>query len=649
MVLSNAAKARTRDTQGRMQKGHFGRRRLEILSKDIGTTTRRALSSTRNAIDINLAHATPIIPKLYSPQPSIVPPTPPLNGPATDTYASRKQVARTSRVIKALDHTERELTLSHAGLTRSQLLHTALSATDNVHYLLKLDLIGLSPFQSSESRALPSTEQHTRTDHIPGPSSVKVPCFLLPSKNTYLILRTISQSISIPELEGIFVQIQLTGHAWKYRRVLLRIDTTEPDDAPVEHISDEVLLEYEEAIGNKLDENDDGSNDAEYWSSAETSEDCPPSLDIVPRAESLPPPIAIGARSESPVATIRSTALGRSSFDLVDAYSLDPEPRLDHLSLVSPDSSERAASEHDVEPDLVGAYSVSPPSPRLQSLSAKRIGSISPSDPVQQLLDSDNVHSILFSPPYTSSWNSPSNSSALRSALADIPTYDTSSVLHNQSFGSATEVILLGSILDSPDPWNLLGQILNLSPLPRFSSDPYILLNLNRTKHGVGWNPHEVDICAGDGTSHVSPRSGGSGTGGAASIPLEEESKNRKDTLSNHSYEFGEHHLPNHYISPSGSHCDSPRPSNSGAGRALSRRSPHNSEPPTPARDNFIPSTFVDLNPSVDAPTGVPIDPIDLQPASTDYVDEGVESGVDVGLDLFGNGDMDDEGDEYMS
>lgn len=652
MVLSNAAKARTRDTQGRVQKGHFGRRRLEILSKDIGTTTRRALSSTRSAIDINLAHAVPIIPKSYTPRSSIEPPKAPFNEPAADMYAPRKQVARTSRVIKALDRTERELILSHSGLTRSQLLHTALSPRDNIYSLLKLDLIGLSPFQSSESRALDTAEQNTRrSDHIPSPSSVKVPCFMQPSQNPYLIRRMISQLIPPLELEGIFVQMHLMCHAWKYRRVLLPKDTKESDDTPVEHISDEVLLEYEEAIGDKLDEDDDVSNDAEYWSSAETSEDWPRPLDVVARVESFPSPIAvIDDRSDSSVTTVCSAVLGRSPFDLVDSYSRDPESRSDHQSLALPDFSECAPSEHNVEPSPVREYSVSPPSHRLQSLFAKRTKSISRSDPVQQMLDPDDVHSILLSPSCTSSsLDSLLNSPALRSYLTYIPTYGTSSVLPDQSFGSATEIVLLGSILEAQDPWNLLGQILNLSPLPRLSSDPYRLLITSCTRHGVGWNSPGVDICVGDGASYVSLRRDGSGTGGAHSIPLEEESKNRKDALTNHSYESGDDHLPNHDISASGSHYDSPRPSNSGPGRALSPRSSYNSERPTPASDNFSPSIFMALTPSIDAPTGIVRASAYPQPTSANDVDEEVELEVDVGLDLFANEDIDNEGDEYMS
>ncbi|EIM91453.1 uncharacterized protein STEHIDRAFT_137150 [Stereum hirsutum FP-91666 SS1] len=176
-----------------------------------------------------------------------------------------------------------------------------------------------------------------------------------------------------------------------------------------------------------------------------------------------------------------------------------------------------------------------------------------------------------------------------------------------------------------------------------------MLLNTNHTRHGVGCNPPGVDICVGDGVSDVSCRTDDFGTGGAASIPLEEESTSRKDVLTVYSYGSEEDHLPNHEISPSGSPCDSSRPSNSGPGRALSQRSPHNSEPPTPTRDNFSPPTFVDLTPSIDSPIGIVTAPAYLQQTSTNDVDEEVEVGVDVGLDLFANEEMDNEGDEYMS
>ena len=53
----NAAKARSKDRNGRAQKGHFTRQRLEIFSKKSGKPNPNLPSDKSSAIDINLAHA----------------------------------------------------------------------------------------------------------------------------------------------------------------------------------------------------------------------------------------------------------------------------------------------------------------------------------------------------------------------------------------------------------------------------------------------------------------------------------------------------------------------------------------------------------------------------------------------------------------
>ena len=53
----NAAKARSKDRNGRAQRGHFTRQRLEIFSKNSGKPNPNLPSDKSSAIKIDLAHA----------------------------------------------------------------------------------------------------------------------------------------------------------------------------------------------------------------------------------------------------------------------------------------------------------------------------------------------------------------------------------------------------------------------------------------------------------------------------------------------------------------------------------------------------------------------------------------------------------------
>jgi hypothetical protein len=127
-------KARVKDAVGRQQKGHFGRQRLDILSKGISATkpseTGRAgfavpALGRSSAQDIELAHARKKIPlddtasmRSFIPSPIHVTPRTPRSYNRARTRASEMHIpspgAHRSKVLDAVDLSESQ----YAGILR---------------------------------------------------------------------------------------------------------------------------------------------------------------------------------------------------------------------------------------------------------------------------------------------------------------------------------------------------------------------------------------------------------------------------------------------------------------------------------------------------------------------------------------------------
>jgi hypothetical protein len=117
-LFSNVAKARARDTTTRKQKGFFGRKRLEILGKclQIGRGPDRALEVERKTLQdvvsgIDLAHAKRLLPKKSAAPSFSSAETAYLTTKSrkNNTVHSSSSSSRSSRVIQALDESERRL------------------------------------------------------------------------------------------------------------------------------------------------------------------------------------------------------------------------------------------------------------------------------------------------------------------------------------------------------------------------------------------------------------------------------------------------------------------------------------------------------------------------------------------------------------
>lgn len=132
LSLRNAAKARSRDTTGRVQKGFFGRQRLDMLSKGLSANQERTqnLKHVREnpVSDIGLAHARPkssvamnedISLDGFIPAPIHISPCTPKSKARkskylSDSASSSSSCPPRSEVLNALDTSERRC-LPHQG------------------------------------------------------------------------------------------------------------------------------------------------------------------------------------------------------------------------------------------------------------------------------------------------------------------------------------------------------------------------------------------------------------------------------------------------------------------------------------------------------------------------------------------------------
>jgi len=110
-------KARSKDTVGRQQKGFFGRKRLDILSKGLCTSNATEITtflSSKGPENIDFAHARKKIPlddrilRSYIPSPVHVSPSTPRSHKRTRKEAhTSSSGTRHAKVIEALDTLER--------------------------------------------------------------------------------------------------------------------------------------------------------------------------------------------------------------------------------------------------------------------------------------------------------------------------------------------------------------------------------------------------------------------------------------------------------------------------------------------------------------------------------------------------------------
>lgn len=117
MPSRNAAKARSKDATGRVQKGYFGRQRLQALTKGLRTQSRVNASGqsrpTDKACEIDLAHAkrdmqlsTVIIPATPKNK-SFIPKQSSSGSRTNGSSAGGSSRTRSSKVLAALDTSER--------------------------------------------------------------------------------------------------------------------------------------------------------------------------------------------------------------------------------------------------------------------------------------------------------------------------------------------------------------------------------------------------------------------------------------------------------------------------------------------------------------------------------------------------------------
>lgn len=106
-VSRNAARARSKDTTGRVQRSHFSRQRLDILSKGLGGLIPSGETSSGcgprvTASDIALSHAKHL--EVLEDQNGGFIPHPHI---PSKSHKRSSSGSRTSRVLEALDTTER--------------------------------------------------------------------------------------------------------------------------------------------------------------------------------------------------------------------------------------------------------------------------------------------------------------------------------------------------------------------------------------------------------------------------------------------------------------------------------------------------------------------------------------------------------------
>ncbi|KAI0806304.1 hypothetical protein BC629DRAFT_1158796 [Irpex lacteus] len=128
----NAVKARVRDTDGKLQKSHFGKQRLNILAKGLGKTLNIASTSSRpgpppgssdRGLEISLAHAKRPSVSIFSfmednsrlslpayievPSASTKTAKKASSSRTGSSPSSRSSTSRSSKILQELDMTER--------------------------------------------------------------------------------------------------------------------------------------------------------------------------------------------------------------------------------------------------------------------------------------------------------------------------------------------------------------------------------------------------------------------------------------------------------------------------------------------------------------------------------------------------------------
>ncbi|THH21288.1 hypothetical protein EW146_g229 [Bondarzewia mesenterica] len=474
----NAAKARSRDSTGRAQKGHFGRQRLEILNKDLGQARPQPSVGHDGILGINFAHAKRDIPLGRSDKTHTVKPTPPKTFATTvSRYTASSPITgtksrnlRPSTVIQALDTTE----WNDDAVALMQARDRVLKATN---------LVGLAPPTSPAAVSNISLHYQEHILNVNSTSKVRESDIARMTPVCHPNSPPRQTSLELDQARSYYGGLTKDSVPLSPKSDL-DVDSERADDAegPTDYTwhEDSGFAQFgssphdqDRLFGSQLNlyTPGRGSSSNNSWKNLHSDRMTPLSLKLsgspmMSDSFGLPDPSSpISPFSPSPGLSINHSPLVFLPDPFINAPS-HPWNISNTSAIISPTYSE----------PFDGHGSPTTGLPNAQTVSFSLGSETRPS--------SSNV---AHSPAGSSTQSHSSRMFQLR----------PSDPLSQVSDTSATdEIILLGHLLEDPDPWNAIGKILGL---PSFvhdlqnsgcapSVDPLEILKSN-TRRGVGWTP----------------------------------------------------------------------------------------------------------------------------------------------------------------